>query len=314
MEKRSIVLAVLILLVVGIPILYIVVSGRNQASFEPTIAKTEEYYRNFDSGKLAPLENAPVEEWYYYALLKNELNLLNGTSISTEELAALSAGGEIAFLNECDEEPFECSAFKTLAPYCILKKQGGIASGKSDEQILSEMPTAFTSSLDYWFNYFQEREIKEENLKEAYGYLVAEKNCGKAERTKTIDFLSRTLQVDQTNSKPVEKIRISSTKFKIIKRLLYSLEITDELQLEEILKNSVCLFPKPEELNEKLSLCDAYNYYESRYLCQKSPPKLSYSDYELAMRLLKKRPSETDEIACQLGLIRILKTMHSENQ
>jgi|GEM_PF-4979985 len=306
MKKKSIALALFALLVISV-ILYTLFAIQPSTRLKAAIAAAEGHYRKFDSEKVMPHEKDSVKKWYQYAVLKNIVHSYNDTNISTEELQFFLKNAQSAFLSECKGNPSSCSPSESLVPYCILKKHEGLASGKSDAQIRGEMPAVFTKALEYWFNYFQKQEITKEELNDLYSYLVAEKNCGDAERTKKIDFMEKILQIDQGNMSPIEKLEVSIAKLKIINKLSNSSEIPDDFQLEEILKKNVCLLPASEELSKEISMCDAYNYYQSRYWCKSGLEQFSASDYELAIKLLQEQPSKLEEIFCQLELLLALK-------
>jgi hypothetical protein len=253
----------------------------------------EEKSKAYEDLNISILGNSPsVEQIYHYAVIKKE-------TIQEGERKTLLSLADTAFLEQCTTK--QCSAINVLAPYCIFKKSSYEKLGKTKEELYKSMPKTFWDSLEFWFNYFKKEDTETSNIYELYGYLVAESNCGKPERIKEIDFITKINKFDHNTLDPVTRTKVSSVKFKIIYKL-FNIGLIDDI---DKLKGKVCLFSGPEELIGKLTICEVYDYYQTLLLCKKRT-KLSQEDIKLLKETLNKNYLGLKQLFCQRLLFRIL--------
>ncbi len=249
----------------------------------------------------------PTFDFYLYGLIESTIMVVEleeegvldfFQEIDLERYEKRAKEAEKFFLTQCEKTPEECHPLWSAMPYCMAQRGNKEAQGTSDSEFkkqIREVP-AFVETLEYWRNYFEEREWQKEDLGAVLGVVMSEHLCGDMQNIDVASWSKKTIGVETDTDDLSEKMRHSSEKTQILSHLHNRARNIDQIPSYEGLEK-VCIMPSERAILAAGSVCDLHYYYRNKVFCTGS----SRVDYRITEHL-EGRHSNPEKIICQLGL------------
>lgn len=261
-----------------------------------------QFYQDLNVISLAENQkNFSAKDWYDSIVVWSTLESVKGKKpLQSADFMALRSKLEKAFENAC-YVPENCNPYYYLLPYCILQERSFAKAIYSEIEYKESLEKpAFKNSLEFWRNYFKNKEaLSEDDLEMLYGYLLVEEKCGKS-----TDELKKTLKEKILNTKVSSADAEKLLRNCAIKVSLYRIIIGNENLYDDSHYNileDICEKPKDISLDSINNVCSFNDYLTVKIFCNETT--LNDAEKEKFNYFANRKYHSIKEIVCHLGVL-----------
>ena len=275
-----------------------------------TLDRFEEYLLNdFNLADLDESESGPLYDLYLHSQIESKIEVIGlekegvADLLSHKDLERYNRStkeAESLFLSQCSAGSEECHPLWVILPYCMAQWADSLAQERHVDTLEFKKEINknhfLVQALNYWRDYLDKKEWKEEDLSAVLGFVVSENLCGDIQNINVKDWSERAIRIEIEATDSSEKMRYIFEKMRIIVNLHDRVENISQIPSYEGLEE-ICVIPQEKTILAG-GICDIIYYYRNRRFCIEEPKV----EHKQIRQYLKERPSNPEEALCQIGL------------
>jgi len=275
-----------------------------------TLDRFEEYLLNdFNLADLDESEFGPLYDLYLYTQIEQKIEVIGLEKEGVadflpykdlEKYDRSAKEAERLFLIQCSSGPEKCHPLWAILPYCMAQWADGLAQERYADALEFKKEISknhfLVQALNYWRDYLDAKEWREEDLSAVLGFVLSENLCGDIQNLNIKNWSERVIRVEIEATEPSEKMRYIFERIRIIFNLHDRLENVNKIPSYEGLED-VCLMPA-EDIIFAGSACDVIYYYRNKRFCIED----FKVDHGRLRQIFQERPLNPEEVLCQISL------------